>query len=139
MPSIQFFQEDVVFKLQHPRKTVSWIKNTITEEGKTPGEINFILCSDEYLLKVNQDYLNHNTYTDIITFDTSETEDSIDGDIFISIDRIKENAIKFSKTEDEEIHRVIIHGVLHLIGYGDKSKTEKAQMREMENNYLAKR
>lgn len=139
MPSIQFFQEDVDFKLQHPRKTVSWIKKSITEEGKIPGEINFILCSDEYLLKVNQDYLNHNTYTDIITFDTSETEDSIDGDIFISIDRIKENAIKFSKTEDEEIHRVIIHGVLHLIGYGDKSKIEKAQMREMEDFYLANR
>lgn len=137
MPSIQFFQEDVDFKLQHPRKTISWIKKTITQEGKIPGEINFILCSDEYLLKVNQDYLNHNTYTDIITFDTSDEEDSIDGDIFISVDRVKENALKFHKTEDEEIHRVIIHGVLHLIGYGDKTKDLKAQMRSLEDTYLA--
>lgn len=137
MPHIQFFPEDVVFKLPHPRKTVSWIKKAIIQEGKTPGDINFILCSDEYLLKVNQEYLNHDTYTDIVTFDNSEEEDSIDGDIFISIDRVKENAIKFNKTEDEELHRVIIHGVLHLIGYGDKTKALKAQMREMEDSYLA--
>lgn len=137
MPRIQFFPEDVDFKLQHPRKTVNWIKKTIIQEGKTPGDINFILCSDEYLLKVNQEYLNHDTYTDIVTFDNSEEEDSIDGDIFISIDRVKENAIKFNKTEDEELHRVIIHGVLHLIGYGDKTKALKAQMRELEDTYLA--
>lgn len=139
MARIQFFPEDVDFKLQHPRKTVNWIKQTIIQEGKTPGEINFILCSDEYLLKFNQEYLNHDTYTDIVTFDNSEEEDSIDGDIFISIDRVKENAIKFNKTEDEELHRVIIHGVLHLIGYGDKTKALKAQMRELEDYYLAER
>lgn len=139
MGRIQFFTEDVDFKLSHPRKTTNWIKQTIIQEGKAPGEINFILCSDEYLLVVNQEYLNHNTYTDIVTFDNSEEKDSIDGDIFISIDRVRENAIKFKKSADEELHRVIIHGILHLIGYSDKTKALKAKMRELEDSYLAKR
>jgi probable rRNA maturation factor len=137
--SVQFFTEDIEFKLTSPRKVSSWIKATIEAEGKTLSGLNFIFCSDEYLAQINIEYLNHDTYTDIITFDNSEDEDTIEGDIFISIDRIRENATTFNKTETDELHRVIIHGVLHLIGYLDKKPADKALMTSKEDEYLAKR
>jgi rRNA maturation RNase YbeY len=112
-----------------------WIKTVITKENKTLGEINYIFCTDEYLLEKNQTFLNHNTYTDIITFDYSE-ENQISGDIFISIERVKENARKFAVEFETELKRVMIHGVLHLIGYKDKSEDEQKLMREKENFYL---
>lgn len=114
-----------------------WIKTVITKENKTLGEINYIFCTDEYLLEKNQTFLNHNTYTDIITFDYSE-ENQISGDIFISIERVKENARKFAVEFETELKRVMIHGVLHLIGYNDKSEDEQKLMREKENFYLEK-
>jgi len=114
-----------------------WIKTVITKENKTLGEINYIFCTDEYLLEKNQTFLNHNTYTDIITFDYSE-EKQISGDIFISIERVKENARKFAVEFETELKRVMIHGVLHLIGYKDKSEDEQKLMREKENFYLEK-
>lgn len=114
-----------------------WIKTVITKENKTLGEINYIFCTDEYLLEKNQTFLNHNTYTDIITFDYSE-ENQISGDIFISIERVKENARKFAVEFETELKRVMIHGVLHLIGYKDKSEDEQKLMREKENFYLEK-
>src|SRR5690606_39460932 len=97
------------------------------------------LCSDAYLLEINKKYLVHDTYTDIVTFESSEKDGVIAGDIFISIDRTKENASKFDVSERDELHRVIIHGVLHLCGYLDKKKEDKALMTEKENEYLSRR
>ena len=139
MASIRFFSEDVQFKVPHPRKTTNWIKETIQKEKKEQGNLNFVFCSDEYLHSINVQYLNHTTYTDIVTFDSSETKGLIEGDIFISVERIEENASKFNTSFDEELHRVIIHGVLHLIGYSDKGTTKKALMRRKEDTYLSLR
>ena len=110
MPSINFFEEDVKFKLKEKNKVKAWIKSTIEAEGYKLQELNYIFCSDQYLLQINQQYLDHDTYTDTITFDNSEIEAVIVGDIFISIERIRENAIKFNSGEENELHRVIIHG-----------------------------
>lgn len=137
MPAkINFFLEDVSFNLKGKLKIRNWIKETAIAEGAKAGDINFIFCSDAYLHQVNRQYLNHDTFTDIITFDNSEDEGIISGDIFISIDRIRENAIKFSVSEEQELQRVIIHGILHLCGYLDKKKEEKMLMTEKEDQYL---
>jgi rRNA maturation RNase YbeY len=139
MAQISFFSEGVTFKLPHPRKSANWIKETIKKEKRKLESLNFIFCSDDYLREINIQYLNHKTYTDIITFDQSEEAKTIQGDIFISIHRVKENASKFEVEFDEEIHRVIIHGVLHLIGYGDKDLSAKTLMRKKEDAYLSLR
>lgn len=140
LKDILFFTEDIDFKLKDKAKIRQWIMNTIKAEGyKRVGELSFILCSDSYLLEINKQYLNHDTYTDIVTFDSSEDEDVIAGDIFISVERIAENAEKFKVNSSDELHRVIIHGVLHLCGYYDKSPEDKALMTNKENEYLAKR
>jgi rRNA maturation RNase YbeY len=136
---IRFFTEDSSVVLKNKSKLRDWFINTAKAEGNSIKELNYIFCSDAYLLEMNQSYLNHDTYTDIITFDNSETDGKVLGDIFISIDRIKENAKNFGVTESEELHRVMTHGLLHLLGYSDKSKTEKAKMTEKENHYLALR
>jgi rRNA maturation RNase YbeY len=109
----------------------------IENEKKQPGEISVIFCSDEYLLKINEQYLNHNYYTDIVTFDYVENS-VISGDLFISLDRIKENSAQFNVAFKEELYRVILHGVLHLVGYKDKTATEKKLMRGKEDFYLKK-
>jgi rRNA maturation RNase YbeY len=139
MPSVNFFSEDIDFKLNHPRKTSKWIKESIVREKSKLELLNFIFCSDHYLLKINQEFLNHNTLTDIITFDHSDHERTIQGDIYISIDRVRENSLKFKVPVDMELHRVIIHGVLHLLGYSDKSHSKKKVMREKEDRYLSLR
>ncbi|MBL0741770.1 rRNA maturation RNase YbeY [Chryseolinea lacunae] len=139
MPSVHFFTEDVEFKLPHPRKTTAWLKASILKEKKKLDELNFIFCSDTYLREINIQYLNHTTFTDIVTFDSSEGSGLIAGDIFISIDRVKENSEKFETTFDQELHRVLIHGVLHLIGYSDKGIQKKALMRKKEDAYLSLR
>ncbi|SFS96829.1 rRNA maturation RNase YbeY [Sphingobacterium wenxiniae] len=137
---ISFFTEEVDYKLKNKQKLREWIAATIKAEGfKRIGELNFILCSDAYLLEINKEYLNHDTYTDIVTFDSSEEEDTIAGDIFISVERTAENAVKFGESEADELHRVIIHGVLHLCGYLDKKKEAKELMTAKENEYLGKR
>ncbi len=136
---VHFFSEDLVFTLKQKTHVRNWIKSTITEEGFKLAELNYIFCSDPYLLTINQQYLNHDTFTDIITFDNSEVEKEITGDIFISIDRIRENAVKFKVPFEDELHRVIIHGTLHLLGYPDKTKAAKAIMTQKEDEYLAKR
>ncbi len=136
---IRFFTEDSSVVLKNKVKLRDWFINTAKAEGNSIKELNYIFCSDDYLLEMNQSYLNHNTYTDIITFDNSETDGKVLGDVFISIDRIKENAKNFGVTESEELHRVMIHGLLHLLGYGDKSKAEKTTMTEKENHYLTLR
>ena len=136
MPAIYFFEEDIAYKLKHKTAVRQWVINTIIAEGYKLKELNYIFCSDSYLLLINQQYLNHDAYTDIITFDNSETARVITGDIFISIDRIRENAAKFNITETDELHRVIIHGTLHLLGYKDKTPIAKQKMTEKENFYL---
>ncbi len=139
MPAIHFFQEDTNYNLKQKLKLKQWIKHTIAAEGFTLNELNYIFCSDAYLLNINQQYLNHDTYTDIITFDNSETDGKIAGDIFISAERIAENALKFNVNDDTEMHRVIIHGALHLLGYKDKTPADKKLMTEKEDFYLTKR
>ncbi len=137
--AIHFFTEDVDFTLKQKSEIRKWILTTIKNESYRLKEVNYIFCSDDYLLEINRQYLNHDTYTDIITFDTSEKERMVVGDIFISIERIRENADKFKSSERDELHRVMIHGVLHLLGYTDKGKKEKAQMTDKENQYLGLR
>lgn len=139
MPVIQFFEEDIVYRLNDKTKVKAWVKDTIIAEGFKLSELNYIFCSDAYLLEINRQYLDHDTYTDIVTFDNSEEEGLIVSDIFISIPRIIENAAKFKVSETDELHRVIIHGALHLLGYKDKSAADKKKMTEKEDLYLAKR
>ncbi|MEJ6981192.1 rRNA maturation RNase YbeY [Pedobacter sp. P351] len=133
---IYFFSEDISFTLKDKTLIRNWIKNTITSEGKKLKELNIIFCSDNYLLEINKQYLNHNTFTDIVTFDNSESSGSISGDVFISIERIRENASKFKVPERDELHRVLIHGTLHLLGYKDKTKVHKTLMTKKEDQYL---
>ncbi len=136
--NIQFFTEEVDYTLKNKGIIRKWISDTITTEGfKKVQELSFIFCNDDYLLSINKQYLDHNTYTDIITFDNSEDEDIISGDIFISLDRTKENASLFNVAEANELHRVMIHGVLHLCGYLDESKEDKKLMTEKEDLYLS--
>jgi probable rRNA maturation factor len=139
MAVVNYFTEGTHFRLEHPRKTASWVKRVIVLEKAVPKNINFIFCSDESLLRRNLEYLNHSTLTDIITFDNSENDGEIEGDIFISVDRVRENAKKFKQTFDRELHRVIIHGVLHLLGYNDKSDKQKATIRKKEDACLSLR
>jgi probable rRNA maturation factor len=137
MSAILFFSEKIRFRLSNSKKTVSWIKSVIKKEGCTLGSLNYIFCSDEYLKTINTQYLKHNTYTDIVTFNFNPTVTEIEGEIYISIDRVRENAKTFKSNLQTELHRVIIHGVLHLIGFNDKTKREKSLMREKEDTYLS--
>lgn len=139
MPAINFFEEDIAYKLKQKTAVRNWVTETIQAEGFKLKELNYIFCSDNYLLQINQQYLDHDTYTDIVTFDNSDIAQTITGDIFISIDRIRENAAKFGVTETNELHRVIIHGALHLLGYKDKSPVDKKKMTLKEDFYLNKR
>ena len=133
--SINFYFEDIEeFQLDLP-KSINWINNTIKKEDKITGEISFILCSDDYLLDINRQYLDHNYYTDIITFDYVENG-IISGDIFISVDRVKENASEYEVSFQNELNRIVIHGVLHLLGYKDKEADQKKQMTSKEDYYL---
>jgi probable rRNA maturation factor len=129
------FNSRTDFKLKKTGAIRSWIKTVIQKEKKLTGDINYIFLNDEALLKMNQEYLQHNTFTDIITFDYSENK-KISGDIFISVERVEENARKFRVDFEEELKRVMIHGVLHLCGYKDKSKKDAEMMRKKENNAL---
>lgn len=113
-----------------------WIKLVIENNNKKVGEIAYIFCSDEQLLEINKEFLNHDYYTDIITFDYSET-DVVSGDMFISIDRIKDNAKILGVAYQEELYRVIIHGILHLLGNKDKTETESENMRKLEDECLS--
>lgn len=115
----------------------SWLKFVIEEENKLVGEINYQFCSDEYLLKINIDFLQHDTLTDIITFPTTNEDRIISGEIYISLDRVIENSRLLEVELRSEIYRVIVHGVLHLIGYEDKSKEQSLLMRDKENYYLS--
>lgn len=135
---IHFFSEEVSFKPKNQRKKTNWIKLVAKKEGKSISAISFIFTSDLFLSGLNLSYLKHKTLTDIITFDYS-TEKTISGDVFISVERVKENSQKFNSSFADELDRVIIHGVLHLCGYKDKRKSQKIQMRKKENAYLSLR
>ena len=133
---IQFFIEEVDFVLSNETSVLDWIKEVIVYHKKELKLLNFIFCSDAYLHQINVEYLQHDTFTDIITFPYAEPP-IIHSDIYISIDRVKENAALFGNKFATELHRVIIHGVLHLCGFGDKSETEKKEMRRREEEALA--
>jgi len=131
------FNYETSFELENSSFISNWISNTITKENCVEGEINYIFCTDEYLHKINLDFLNHDTLTDIISFDYSVGKE-LHGDIYISIDRVKENASVFNVDFNNELSRVMIHGILHYCGYKDKSKEDKIVMRLKEDFYLSK-
>lgn len=133
---IRFFSEEIEFKLASPGRIRQWIAKSALKEKRAIGEINYIFCSDRYLLSLNQQYLNHNTLTDIITFDNTEGK-TISGEIYISTERVSENSIKYDVVMEKELRRVMIHGVLHLCGYKDKGATQKSVMRKKEDACLS--
>ncbi|UZD21556.1 rRNA maturation RNase YbeY [Algoriphagus halophytocola] len=131
--AINFFTEEVNFILTKKNKRKSWLKEIANSEGFSISELNFIFCSDHYLHEINLEYLNHDTYTDIITFDNSEKEKVIEGDIFISVERVKENSEDLGTELEKELNRVISHGLFHLLGFKDKTDQEAKLMRQKEN------
>lgn len=135
--SIQFFSEETSFQLTNRSSTNFWLHKVAFEEGYSVRNINIVFCSDTYLYKLNYDYLGHDTFTDIITFDQSEKDQALEGDIFISVERAKENAQAFGVSLKQELSRLMVHGMLHLIGYSDKTKDQKKDMRIKEEAYLS--
>ena len=135
--AINFFEEEIKSSLTSKRMVKDWIKQIASNKGFKIITLNYIFCTDEYLLDININYLNHDTYTDIVTFDQSEKKTEIEGDIYISIDRVKENAKNQQTEYKEELLRVLAHGLLHLCGYKDKTKSDKAEMRKEENQSLS--
>lgn len=129
------FNYESDFILDQEEHFASWIETIILSENKTLGEISYIFCNDEYLHNINMQYLNHDTLTDIISFDYTEG-DVISGDIFVSIERVKDNAIDFKVSFEEELKRVLAHGVLHYCGYKDKTNTDATLMRTKENEKI---
>ncbi|MBP3254493.1 MAG: rRNA maturation RNase YbeY [Bacteroidales bacterium] len=129
------FSTDTPSDLKQKLKLKKWIKSVIEGHGKKCGTVSYLFTTDEKVLQINKQYLNHDFYTDIITFDYTEN-DTVNGDIFISTDRVRENAVTFNTTFDQELHRVIIHGVLHLIGFKDHSDKEQKIMRQKEDEAL---
>lgn len=129
------FNYETEFELNNEAIYSSWISKVIVSENKKEGEINYIFCDDEYLLKLNNEYLNHDTLTDIISFDYS-VGNELNGDIFISIERVKENANDFDVPFEEELKRVLVHGILHYCGFKDKSPEDEAQMRIKEEEKI---
>ncbi|MDO1502169.1 rRNA maturation RNase YbeY [Winogradskyella maritima] len=132
------FHYEIPFNLDNEKQVSDWISETILSENLKEGEINYIFCSDDYLHKINVEFLNHDTLTDIISFDYSAGKE-LHGDIYVSVDRVKENAETFATEFTNEMARVIIHGILHFCGYKDKSEDEEKAMRSKEDFYLAKR
>jgi rRNA maturation RNase YbeY len=135
---LNFFSEDVDFNLPHPLKTKKWLKSVSLSEGYELKELNYIFCSDNYLLEINKQYLDHDYYTDIITFDNSDEDNQLEGDIYVSLDRVKENASTFHVDFESELRRVLVHGLLHLAGYDDSDDEQKQLMREKENEHLTR-
>jgi rRNA maturation RNase YbeY len=132
---ITFHNEDIKFNLKNKRLLKSWIKDSTQNENCSVGNLTYVFCSDEHLLNMNKEHLNHNYYTDIITF-SYNVEKQISGDFFISIDRVDENANQQNNKFTDELHRVLIHGVLHLVGYNDKTDLQQAEMTSKEDYYL---
>lgn len=135
---ISFFFEDIDFTFKCKTLTRQWLKLVAESEIRRIGDINIIFCSDNYVLDINQKYLQHDYFTDIITFDYCEG-DRLSGDLFISIDSVRENSIEYGTEFENELNRVIVHGVLHLIGYDDHTDEDIAMMRKKENYYISLR
>ena len=135
---VRYYCEDIKFLFKNKLANNRWLKMVAGSEIKTLGDISIIFCSDNYILDVNIRYLHHDYFTDVITFDYCEG-DKLSGDLFISIDSVRENAIEFGTEFDEELHRVIVHGLLHLIGYDDRTPEDQKVMREKEDYYLSLR
>ena len=133
--NIFFHTEDISFALDSEKTTSNWLVMLVEHHNKKLGELNYVFCSDDYLLKLNQEHLNHDYFTDIITFDYCQN-DVISGDLFISVDRTNENAKTFKNSESNELNRVIAHGLLHLLGFSDKTAEDIAEMRSMEEDAL---
>ena len=133
---INYYSNKEDFQLDDKDIYNNWIKRTIELEGEKTGDIQYIFCDDEYLLDINKRFLNHDYYTDIVTFSMSSNEKVVNGEIYISVDRVKDNAGINKVSFDEELSRVIIHGVLHLLGYDDQTEEEKHLMRKKEDYYL---
>ncbi|KAA2245002.1 rRNA maturation RNase YbeY [Chitinophaga agrisoli] len=135
--AIHFTPLEVSVSIKQKTRLKVFLKSIFEREGQQLRGLQYVFCSDAYLLEMNQQFLQHDTYTDIITFELSEVEDETMGEIYISIDRVRENAAKFKVSEEQELHRVIFHGALHLCGYKDKSKDDAALMRKKEDECLA--
>jgi rRNA maturation RNase YbeY len=136
--AISFHSEQITFSLPDEKAVANWLQDVCVSEGKSLSEVSYIFCSDEYLLEMNRQYLNHDYYTDVITFDYCEAND-VAGDVFISVDRVSENAETVGVSEVDELHRVMVHGLLHLLGYHDKEAADKEQMTAKEDFYLSLR
>ncbi|MFV8371675.1 rRNA maturation RNase YbeY [Flavobacterium sp. LB2P74] len=130
------FNYETDFNLDNEEAVAAWLGNVITSENKKEGEINYIFCDDEYLHKINVEYLDHDTLTDIISFDYSMGNE-LHGDIFVSIERVKDNAADFNVTFEQELKRVLVHGILHYCGYKDKGEVEELLMRSKEDEKIA--
>lgn len=131
---LTFHSEEIDFELKNAAKIEEWLKKAIKSENWILAELTYIFCSDAYLYQMNVEHLQHDTYTDVITFQYNE--EFVEGDIFISVERTKENAKTFGVTSSHELHRVMVHGLLHLMGYKDKTPADKTLMTEKENEYL---
>lgn len=144
-PGITFRVENYPgFSLKEEAKIKAWIEKVLKQEGKTAGNIAYVFCADEFLLKINRQFLKHDFYTDIITFDypepnagISRKKEKLHGEIFISVDRVKDNALSFKQPFQKELMRTVIHGILHLCGYNDKTPSDKKRMRAKEEEALA--
>lgn len=133
-----FFNEDIAYRLTQKQELREWLDNVAKDHSKVVKQINYIFCTDLYLKQINKRFLRHNDYTDVITFDYSEDE-RLQSDVFISIERVRDNANTYNVSVSDELHRVLVHGLLHLVGYNDKSPDEKAIMTQKEEYYLSLR
>ncbi len=136
MQKVQFYFLDRNPVLKERTRLKAFIEKLFLAEKKKLGKLSYIFCSDEHLLSINRDFLKHDFYTDVITFDLSSSKNEIEGEVYVSVDRIKDNAKQLGVSFKEELHRVVFHGALHLCGYKDKHKTDQKQMRQTENKYL---
>ena len=134
--AIHFFSEEITYALKEKLSRKRWLKKIAANAGFNIKELNYVFCSDEYLYQMNRDYLKHDTYTDIITFDNSEKKGDLEGDIFVSIDRVRENAKTHTQEVETEMNRVLAHGLLHLMGYKDKTQEEANLMRLKEEESI---
>lgn len=132
---VRYFFEDIDFQFKPKRFTSSWLKTVAESEIRRLGEVNLIFCSDNYILDINQRFLQHDYFTDIITFDYCEGN-VLSGDLFISVDSVRENSLEYGTEFEDELNRVIVHGVLHLVGYDDHTEEDVKEMRSKENYYL---
>jgi len=136
LPKVSFHSEVPSFKLKEKTKLKAWLETVVTHHSGKIGFLNYIFCDDAYLLNINQEYLQHDTLTDIITFRYQEQPNPLESDIYISVERVRENATAFGVTFEQELRRVMVHGVLHLLGFKDKTTQQEKAMREAENTCL---